>query len=59
MEAETDPKFREGPYYNEILARMSARRMEPAQTTPESVLKNIRTTISTQKANADAHANRR
>ena|SRR5215831_3230270 len=42
-----------------ILARMSARRMESTQTTPESVLKNIQATISTQKANADAHANRR
>jgi hypothetical protein len=59
MEAETDPKFREGTYYNEILARMSARRMELAQMTPDSVLKNLRTLISTQKANADAHANRR
>jgi len=59
MEAETDPKFREGSYYNEILARMSARRMELTQTTPESVLKNIQMTISTQKGNADAHANRR
>lgn len=59
MEAESDPTFREGPYYNEILARMSARRMEPAGTTPQQVLDNLRTTITAQKANADAHAVRR
>ena len=59
MEAETDSKFRQEPYYNEILARMSTRRMELAQTTPERVLTNIQRTISTQKANADTHVNRR
>lgn len=59
MAAEIDPKLREGGYYNEILARMSTRRMESVRMTPESVLTNIRTTISVQKANADAHANRR
>jgi len=59
MDAETDPTFREGTYYNEILARMSASRMESAHSTPEGVLENIRATVSAQKANADAHANRR
>ena len=59
MEAESDPKFRQQPYYNEFLARMSARRIELTQTTPASVLKDIQTTVSAQKANADAHANRR
>lgn len=59
MEAESDPKFRQEPYYNEILARMSARRMELQQMTPERVLTNIQRTISTQKANADTHVNRR
>lgn len=59
MEAETDPKFRGEPYYNEILRRMSARRMELNQMTPERVLTNIQWTISTQKANADTHLNRR
>jgi hypothetical protein len=59
MEADTDPKFREGIYYNEILARMSARRMELSQGTPDGVLKNLRTLITARKANADAHANRR
>ncbi|HEY7497427.1 MAG TPA: hypothetical protein VH740_02885 [Vicinamibacterales bacterium] len=58
MEAETDPNFREEPYYNEILARMSARRMELTKMTPEKVLTNIQTTVSRQKANADAHVNR-
>jgi hypothetical protein len=59
MEAETDPAFRREPYYNEILARMSTRRMELTRMTPERVLTNIQTTVSTQKANAEAHVNRR
>jgi hypothetical protein len=59
MEAEPDPQFREGTWYNEILARMSARRMEPAGTTPQRVLDDLRTTVAAQKANADAHAIRR
>jgi hypothetical protein len=59
MEAEADPTFRREPYYNEILARMSTRRMELTRTTPEGVLTNIRTTIAKQKANADRHVNRR
>jgi hypothetical protein len=58
-DAEPDPKFREEPYYIEILARMSTGRMELSQMTPERVLTNIQTTISTQKANLDAHVNRR
>src|ERR1044072_6193161 len=45
MEAEPDPRFREGPWYNEILARMSARRMEAAGTTPQRVLDDLRTTV--------------
>jgi hypothetical protein len=59
MEAETDPKFRQEPYYKEILARMSTSRMERTQTTPERVLTNIQRTISTHKSNADRHVNRR
>jgi hypothetical protein len=59
MEAESHPTFRQEPYYNEILARMSSRRMELTKMTPEKVLTNIQTTVSRQKANADAHVNRR
>ena len=59
MEAQSDPKFRQQPYYNELLARMSVSRMELTQTTPAFVLKNIQSTVSAQKANADAHATRR
>jgi hypothetical protein len=59
MEAESDPKFREGGWYNEILARMSARRMDVAGTTTQRVLASLRTTVAAQKANADAHATRR
>lgn len=59
MEAESDPNFREGFWYKEILARMSDSRMERAGATPDGVLDNLRTTIAAQKANADAHATRR
>jgi hypothetical protein len=59
MEAQSDPKFRQQPYYNELLGRMSARRMDLTQMTPAFVLKNIQSTVSAQKANADAHATRR
>jgi len=59
LEAETDPKIREMAYYKEILARMSARRMEFTHMTPDDVLQNIQQLVAAQKANADAHANRR
>ena len=60
MEAESDPNFRGfAGWYNEILARVSGQRMDVSKMTPQQLLDGIRSTIPVQKANADAHANRR
>jgi hypothetical protein len=61
MESETDPAFRRGAggWYDEILARMTERRMTLTKTTPQFVFDSIRTAIADHKTLCDTHLQRR
>jgi len=61
MASESDPAFRNvsGGWPDEILARMTERRMQLTHTTPLYVLETLRTTIAENKAHSDAHVQRR
>jgi hypothetical protein len=61
LESEHDPAFRRGGFgwYDEILARMSERRMNMTRRSPQDVMESLRRTIAEQKALCDTHLQRR